>query len=180
VSDAPLRLGVSACLLGHAVRHDGRHKRDPLLTGLLGPLVEWVPVCPEVELGLGIPRPAIRLERARGGIRLIEPRSGDDLSLPMRSLAGERVAQLESLGLSGYVFKKDSPSCGLERVRVWSRESGHPPERSGRGLFAAVLTERLPLLPVEEEDRLHDPRVRENFIERAFAYRRERELRDRA
>ena len=104
-------------------------------------------------------------------MRLVDPRSRDDYAGPMRAFAAERVAQLETLDLSGYVLKSDSPSCGMERVRVWSRDPERAPERSGRGAFAAVLMERLPLLPVEEEDRLHDPRLRENFIERVFAYR---------
>jgi uncharacterized protein YbbK (DUF523 family)/uncharacterized protein YbgA (DUF1722 family) len=176
VSQGPLRLGVSACLLGRAVRHDAGHKREPLLTGLLGGVVEWVPVCPEVELGLGVPRPPIRLERARGGIRLVEPQSAADYTGPMRSFAAERVAHLESLDLSGYVLKSGSPSCGMARVRVWSREPGRRPERSGRGVFAAVLMQRLPLLPVEEEGRLHHARLRENFVERILAYRRLRAL----
>jgi uncharacterized protein YbgA (DUF1722 family)/uncharacterized protein YbbK (DUF523 family) len=174
--EAPLRLGISACLLGHAVRHDGGHKRDPFLTELLGPFVEWVPVCPEVELGMGVPRPSIRLERGQSSLRLVDPRTGDDHAGPMRAFAAERVAHLETLELSGYVLKKDSPSCGMERVRVWSRIPDRPPDRDGRGLFAAVLMQRLPLLPVEEEGRLHDARLRENFVERVFAYRRLRAL----
>lgn len=176
MSEPALRLGISACLLGNAVRHDGGHKRDAFLADELGPFVEWVPVCPEVELGLGVPRPTIRLERGRSGIRLIEPRSGADHSEPMRAFARDRVAALEALGLCGYVLKKDSPSCGMERVRVWPVRAGSPPERNGRGLFAQALIERMPLLPVEEEGRLCDPLLRENFIERIFAYRRLRAL----
>jgi uncharacterized protein YbgA (DUF1722 family)/uncharacterized protein YbbK (DUF523 family) len=177
-TDAPPRVGISACLLGHEVRHDGGHKRDPFLTELLGAFVEWVPVCPEVELGMGVPRPTIRLERAgaSGGLRLVNPRTGDDHAEAMRAFAAERVAQLEALDLSGYVLKKDSPSCGLQRVRVWSAGSGRAPVRDGRGLFAEVLVQRLPMLPVEEEERLHDARLRENFVERVFAYDRMRAL----
>jgi uncharacterized protein YbgA (DUF1722 family)/uncharacterized protein YbbK (DUF523 family) len=176
--EAPLRLGISACLLGHAVRHDGGHKRDPFLTELLGPFVEWVPVCPEVELGMGVPRPSIRLERGQSSLRLVDPRTGDDHAGPMRAFAAERVAHLETLELSGYVLKKDSPSCGMERVRVWSRIPDRPPDRDGRGLFAAVLMQRLPLLPVEEEGRLNDPVLRDNFITRVFSYRRLTALRE--
>jgi len=178
MGERPLRLGISACLLGNAVRHDGGHKRDAFLTDRLGAFVQWVPVCPEVELGLGIPRPPIRLERARGSaaLRLVNPRSGDDLGAAMRSYAADRSEQLAALELCGYVLKKDSPSCGMERVRVWSGEPDTPPERSGRGLFAAALIERLPLLPVEEEGWFDDPSLCENFIERSFAYRRLREL----
>jgi uncharacterized protein YbgA (DUF1722 family)/uncharacterized protein YbbK (DUF523 family) len=175
-SDGSPRLGISACLLGHEVRHDGGHKRDAFLTDLLGRFVEWVPVCPELELGMGVPRPSIRLEEARGGIRLVNPRTGVNHAAAMRAFAADRVAQLETLELCGYVLKKDSPSCGMERVRVWSPGSGRAPARNGRGLFAAVLIERLPMLPVEEEGRLHDARLRENFVVRIFAYRRLRAL----
>jgi uncharacterized protein YbgA (DUF1722 family)/uncharacterized protein YbbK (DUF523 family) len=174
-AESPLRLGVSACLLGHRVRHDAGHKRDAFVTERLGPFVEWVPVCPEVELGLGIPRPTIRLERRSGALRLIEPRSGADLSGPMRAFAADRVAQLEALELCGYVLKADSPSCGMAGVRVWPVDGG-PVTRSGRGLFACHLMQRLPLLPVEEEGRLHDAPLRDNFVERLFAYRRLRAL----
>jgi uncharacterized protein YbgA (DUF1722 family)/uncharacterized protein YbbK (DUF523 family) len=176
VKETPLRLGISACLLGNSVRHDGGHKRDAFLVDGLGPFVEWIPVCPEVELGMGIPRPSIRLERAGNDVRLIEPKSGADHTGPMRAFAADRVAGLEALELSGYVLKKDSPSCGMERVRVWGAGSARPPERSGRGLFAQALVQRMPLLPVEEEGRLHDPVLRENFIERIFAYRRLQDL----
>jgi len=171
VDPAALRLGVSSCLLGQSVRYDGGHKRDSLLTDLLGPYVEWVPVCPEVELGLGIPREPIRLVRRGDEVRLVAERSGTDHTAAMRRLARRRVAELRSLDLSGYVFKKNSPSCGVERVRVHPEKPG-PPRREGRGLFAAVLMEALPLLPVEEEERLRDPGLRESFVERLFAYRR--------
>jgi len=176
MKEAPLRLGISACLLGNSVRHDGGHKRDAFLVDELGPWVEWIPVCPEVELGMGVPRPTIRLERTGSGVRLIEPRSGADHTGPMRAFAADRVEALAALDLCGYVLKKDSPSCGLERVRIWGTSPGHPPERSGRGLFAQALTQQMPLLPVEEEGRLHDPQLRQNFIARIFAYRRLRRL----
>jgi uncharacterized protein YbgA (DUF1722 family)/uncharacterized protein YbbK (DUF523 family) len=176
--DRPIRIGVSSCLLGRRVRYDGGHKRDPFLTDLLGPFVEWVPVCPEVELGLGIPRPAVRLVRdARGaGVRLVEERSGADHTAAMRALAVRRARELGRHELSGYVWKKDSPSCGMERVRIWPASGEGPPSRDGRGLFADVLIEHMPTLPVEEEGRLHDARLRESFVERVFAYRRLRSL----
>jgi len=163
-----IRLGISSCLLGDAVRYDGGHKRDAFLVETLGPLVEWVPVCPEVELGLGVPRPPIRLVGDDPGApRLVVEKTGEDLSARMRRWAGGRLAELGRLGLHGYVLKRGSPSCGLERVRVYG-EDGRP-GRVGRGLFAAALTETLPLLPVEEEGRLTDPGIRESFIERVFA-----------
>lgn len=173
-----LRIGVSSCLLGQHVRYDGGHKKDAFLTGLLARHVEFVPVCPEVELGLGTPRETIRLERggaARGEVRLVAPKSGADHTDAMRRYAEARVEELARLDLCGYVLKKDSPSCGMERVRVHPRGGG-PPARDGRGAFAAVLLARLPLLPVEEEGRLNDLALRESFVERVFAYRRLRDL----
>jgi uncharacterized protein YbgA (DUF1722 family)/uncharacterized protein YbbK (DUF523 family) len=165
---APLRLGISACLLGEAVRWDGGHKRDEFLTDTLGAWVEWVPVCPEVELGLGVPRETIRLEGRPASPRLVAVGSRRDLTADMQALAERRVAVLARLDLSGYVLKKDSPSCGMERVRVHGGSG--PPARIGVGAFARVLMERLSPLPVEEEGRLHDPELRESFIERVFAY----------
>jgi uncharacterized protein YbgA (DUF1722 family)/uncharacterized protein YbbK (DUF523 family) len=165
-----LRVGISACLLGQEVRYDGGHKRDHFLTDTLGQFVEWVPVCPEVELGLGIPRESIRLEGDAAAPRLVAPKSGRDHTAAMARLARQRVAALAGQDLAGFVLKKDSPSCGMERVRVF-RGSG-PPARSGVGAFARTLMERLPLLPVEEEGRLSDPTLRENFVERLFAYAR--------
>jgi uncharacterized protein YbgA (DUF1722 family)/uncharacterized protein YbbK (DUF523 family) len=172
-TEAPLRLGVSTCLLGLEVRFDGGHKRDAFLVEQLGPFVEWVSVCPELEAGMGVPRPAVRLERRDGALHVVDPRSGADHTRSMNAWAKRRVAELCALDLDGYVLKKDSPSCGMERVKVWSSGS---PTRDGRGLFAAALLEALPDLPVEEEGRLHDPRLRENFIERIFAFRRLKEL----
>ncbi|HTQ81185.1 MAG TPA: DUF523 and DUF1722 domain-containing protein [Thermoanaerobaculia bacterium] len=169
---AKLRLGVSACLLGQEVRYNGGHKRDRFLTDVLGPYVDWVPVCPEVELGLGTPRPALRLVRIGGGTRLITPETATDWTEPMREYAERRVAELAGLELAGYVLKKDSPSCGMERVKLYREEEGSAPLRDGRGLFAEVLLERLPALPVEEEGRLADPAPRENFVSRIFAYDR--------
>jgi uncharacterized protein YbgA (DUF1722 family)/uncharacterized protein YbbK (DUF523 family) len=165
-----LRIGISSCLLGQKVRWDGGHKRDRFLVDELGPLVEWVPVCPEVELGLGTPRPTLRLERRGHDVRMVEPRTETDHTDAMRAYARRRVKALADEDLSGYVLKKDSPSCGLERVRVYA--GGGPAARSGRGLFAEALLERLPHLPVEEEGRLGDARLRESFVVRVFAYQR--------
>ncbi|BDG05322.1 YbgA family protein [Anaeromyxobacter oryzae] len=166
-----LRVGVSACLLGHKVRYDGQHKRDAFLVDVLGPFVDWVPVCPELEVGMGVPREPIHLVGRTAAPRLVGERSGTDHTEAMRRYAERRVAALAGEDLSGYVTKKDSPSCGLERVRVHP-EKGGPPRRDGVGAFAAVLRARLPLLPVEEEGRLNDPALRESFIERVFAYDR--------
>jgi len=169
-----IRLGVSSCLLGQEVRFDGGHKHDRYLTGVLGNWVRWVPVCPELEIGLGVPRPAIRLETAGDGVRLVEPASGTDLSRSMRLFSHEKVDELQHEGLDGYILKKGSPSCGMERVRVYGRTGA--PSRDGVGEYARVLMERWPDLPVEEEGRLNDPRLRENFIERIFCRHRWRTL----
>jgi uncharacterized protein YbgA (DUF1722 family)/uncharacterized protein YbbK (DUF523 family) len=168
---SPIRIGVSSCLLGDEVRFDGGHKRDPFLVGTFGPFVEWVRVCPEVEVGMGTPREPIRLVRSGEGIRLLGTRSGDDWTDRMQRFARARAAALSGEGLSGYVLKKDSPSCGMERVKVHP-SSGGVSERTGVGLFAAALRATLPSLPIEEEGRLSDPRLRENFVERVFAYHR--------
>lgn len=173
--DVPrIRIGISSCLLGDSVRFDGGHKRNRLLIDTLGPFVDWVPVCPEVEAGFGTPREAMRLERVGGSIRLITTRTGEDVTARLADTASQRVRVLAREDLSGYILKKDSPSCGLERVKVY--EAGGSPALTGRGLFAARLLEQLPSLPVEEEGRLSDPRVLEHFVERAFAYRRLRAL----
>jgi len=170
-----LRLGVSACLLGNEVRFDGGHKRHPFLTDLLGPFVEWVPVCPEVEAGFGTPREAMHLVHAGGDVRLVTVRTRNDVTSQLQKAVTARLGQLATLDLDGYVLKKDSPSCGLFRVKVYGASGA--PTRDGRGLFAAGLADAQPLLPLEEEGRLNDPRLRETFIERVFAFRRVRELR---
>ena len=172
-----LRLGISACLLGDEVRYDGGHKRDANLIDRLGPFVEWIKVCPEVECGMGTPREPIRLVNQAGRIRLLAVKTGLDHTDRMTSYAQTRVDQLALEDLCGYVLKKNSPSCGMTGVTVYGSSSRRrPPVRSGAGLFAAALMARFPDLPVEEEDRLEDPLVREHFIERAFAYRRLRRL----
>ena len=166
---APPRIGVSTCLLGQQVRYDGGHRRDSYLVDEFGPHVEWVPFCPEVELGMGILRPPIRLEANADVVRLIAPDSGRDWTREMQKLGRSRARQLVRADLCGYVLKRASPSCGMERVKVWN---GGRAAKRGVGVFAAQLLERLPLLPVEEEGRLNDRGLRESFIERVFAYQR--------
>jgi uncharacterized protein YbbK (DUF523 family) len=163
-----LRIGVSACLLGENVRWDGGHKRHPFVLETLGGLAELVPVCPELELGLGVPREPIQLVRAGGSVELLGVRSGEDLTGRMRRYARERVQVLAMLGLSGYVLKSRSPSCGLVAVEVHDGRGGV--EKKGVGLFAAALLEGLPGLPVEEESRLEDAAARKSFVERVLAY----------
>jgi uncharacterized protein YbgA (DUF1722 family)/uncharacterized protein YbbK (DUF523 family) len=172
--ERPLRLGVSSCLLGNEVRFDAGHKRDRFLTDILAPFVEWVPICPEVEAGMGIPRAALRLVREGEQVRLLEIASSRDHTRRMERYAARRVRTLQGLDLSGYILKKDSPSCGMTRVKIYGAKG--MPKRDGRGLFASALMEAYPNLPVEEEGRLNDPMLRENFIERVFAYRRLRRL----
>jgi uncharacterized protein YbgA (DUF1722 family)/uncharacterized protein YbbK (DUF523 family) len=177
-----LRLGVSRCLLGDEVRFDGQHKRDPFLAETLAPFVSWVPVCPELEAGMGVPREPVRLvadtRRGGGALRVVGTTSGADHTAALEEHAQTRVATLAQLELAGFVLKKDSPSCGLFRVRIHSAErgAGDVPSRTGRGVFATALCAALPQLPVEEEGRLHDPVLRENFIERLFAHQRLRVL----
>lgn len=165
MSDKP-RIGVSACLIGHPVRFDGGHKRDAFISDLLPRYFELVPVCPEAELGLGVPRPAIRLRRTESGLRLVTGATGADLSAPMAAFSARRLEGLD--GLCGFIFKKGSPSCGMERVPVVVSEAG-PRARDGVGLFARAFMDRYPLIPTEEEGRLHDPLLRESFFERVYA-----------
>ncbi|MBL7042939.1 MAG: DUF523 and DUF1722 domain-containing protein [Pirellulaceae bacterium] len=165
----PIRIGISSCLLGNKVRYDGGHKHDRYLTDTLGKYFEWVPVCPEVELGLGVPRETIQLVQAQGEqqVRLMTSRTELDLTRRMRTLVSRRATALAKEDLSGFVLKSKSPSCGTERVKV--HQAKGPPKKSGQGFFVKALLQRLPNLPVEEEGRLCDPRLRENWVERVFA-----------
>jgi len=168
-----IRLGISTCLLGENVRFDGGHKLDPFLTDTLGQYVEYVPVCPEVECGFGIPRESFRLVGEPENPRLLTTRTQVDHTERMVQWARKRVQDLEKEDLCGYIFKSDSPSSGMERVKVYDRNG--VPAKVGVGIFARIFMEHFPLLPVEEEGRLHDPGLRENFIERIFALKRWRE-----
>jgi uncharacterized protein YbgA (DUF1722 family)/uncharacterized protein YbbK (DUF523 family) len=170
----PIRIGISSCLLGDEVRFDGGHKRDAFLTDVLGPQVEWVSVCPEVDVGMGTPREPLRLLRDGEAVRMMTVRTGVDYTESMNTWARQRVEELARENLAGYVLKSKSPSCGMERVTVFDANGTAAP--AGRGLFADVLLQRFPALPVEEEGRLDDPVLRENFIERVFAYRRLQDL----
>jgi len=195
-----IRIGVSSCLLGAAVRYDGQHKRNDFLVDELGPQVEWVPVCPEVEVGMGVPRESVRLVRGPRGrslmrgaeagpapkpiaggfgnpprvpILMLGNQSGADWTARMETLAARRVDELAHAGLSGYVLKSRSPSCGLEGVPLFpDADAASQPSNEGVGLFAAELLRQLPNLPIEEEGRLADPRLRARFIERVFGYDR--------
>lgn len=170
-----ISIGISACLLGKNVRFDGGHKLDRFLRDTLGRYVQYVPVCPEAESGMGIPRESMRLVGSPESPRLLTSRTGVDKTDMMVSWAKKRLHELENENLCGFIFKSDSPSSGMERVRVYD-ENGIP-SRKGVGIFARMFMERFPLLPVEEEGRLHDSLLRENFIERMFTLKRWREAR---
>ncbi|HUF24163.1 MAG TPA: DUF523 domain-containing protein [Vicinamibacterales bacterium] len=162
------RVGISSCLLGQAVRHDGGHKRDESLIADLEPHVEWVPVCPEIEIGLGTPRPPIELQDIGGAIRLIMPSTGRDLTGVMREYAERKVEALADMRLAGYVLKSRSPSCGLGSTPVVNSSAGR--DELNSGVFAAVLRARLPGLPIEEETRLRDAAARDSFLQRILSY----------
>ncbi len=168
---ARIRLGISSCLLGNAVRFDGNHKLDLYIRDTLGAVFEFVPVCPEVAIGLGVPRPPIRLVGNPAAPRAV---GVHDPTLDVTTkLAdhGQRIGR-ELDDICGYILKSKSPSCGMERVKIYG--GGNP--RKGRGVFAASFMAARPLVPVEEDGRLADPVLRENFIERVFAFDRWRQL----
>ena len=168
-SSDPVRVGISACLLGEEVRYDGGHKRAQFLIDAFGDAVEWVPVCPEVEAGFGTPREPVQLWRASGSIGLVTVTTLRDLTAPMDEFIHRRLPELRGGELSGYVLKANSPSCGLEGVKIFDRDG--VVVESGRGLFADALIRQFPQLPIEDEGRLADPRVLEEFVRRVRAYR---------
>jgi len=165
-----IRIGISSCLLGEKVRYDGGHKQDRYLTDTLGRYVEWVPVCPEVEYGLPIPREAMRLVGDPEAPRLVTVRTGKDHTDGMRAWAREKLSALEGKDLCGFIFKSRSPSSGYKGVKVYT-SSGMPVQK-GTGIFAGAFIHHFPLIPVEDDGRLYDPELRENFIERVFVYKR--------
>jgi uncharacterized protein YbgA (DUF1722 family)/uncharacterized protein YbbK (DUF523 family) len=169
--DSRPKVGISRCLLGENVRYDGGHKLDHFLRDMLGRHVDFVPVCPEVECGLPVPREAMRLVGEPDKPRLVTIKSKTDITPRLTSWAEARVDELAGEGLCGFVFKFGSPSSGMGRVKVYP-EAGGAPMLKGRGLFAGRLMDALPLLPVEDEGRLNSPALRENFIERIFVMHR--------
>ena len=169
-----IRLGISTCLLGREVRYDGTHKLDRYLRDTLGVYVEYVPVCPEVECGMTIPREALRLVGDHNNPRLMTINSKIDYTDQMQEWGRKKLDELAGEALCGYIFKSRSPSSGMERIKVYDKKG--VPVKNGVGIFARMFMERFPLLPVEDEGRLHDPLLRENFIERIFVMKRWREL----
>jgi uncharacterized protein YbgA (DUF1722 family)/uncharacterized protein YbbK (DUF523 family) len=165
-----IKIGISSCLLGEPVRYDGNHKQDPYLTDILGKYVEWVPVCPEVEYGLPIPREAMRLTGNPDAPRLVTRKTGVDHTEGMQTWAWKKLKDLEKHNLCGFIFKSRSPSSGYKGVKVYS--SSGMPSMKGRGIFAGAFLRHFPLVPVEDEGRLNDAVLRENFIERIFVFNR--------
>ncbi|OFW05091.1 MAG: hypothetical protein A3H96_06180 [Acidobacteria bacterium RIFCSPLOWO2_02_FULL_67_36] len=163
-----IRVGISACLLGQEVRYDGGHTRDPFLADVLGQRVTWVPVCPEVEAGLGTPREPVDLVKKGRRIRMVGLATGMDYTATVEQWTAKRLDELEQEDLDGYVLKSGSPSCGVDDVRLHHADGATT--KTGRGVFAHALMRRMPSLPVEHERRLQDPAVREQFIERVHAY----------
>lgn len=171
---AEVKVGVSSCLLGQEVRFDGGHKRNAFVAKRLANYFEFVHFCPEAAAGLGIPRPTIHLKHMGGTVRLVQVKNNDiDVTDQITEISRRAAGGMAEL--SGYILKKDSPSCGMERVRIY-KDYGLPPDRNGRGLFAQALLEAHPNLPVEEEGRLSDAALRENFIQRVYAYHRWQQL----
>lgn len=168
-----IKLGISSCLLGEKVRYDGGHKLEYFLTDTLGRYVEWTSVCPEVECGLPVPREAMRLVGDPDNPRLVTVQTGVDHSARIAAWAKKKFVALEREDICGFVFKSRSPSSGMRGVKIYT-EAGMP-NATGSGLFAKAFMEKFPFIPVEDEARLHDPSLRENFIERIFVYRRWRE-----
>jgi uncharacterized protein YbgA (DUF1722 family)/uncharacterized protein YbbK (DUF523 family) len=169
-----IRLGISTCLLGENVRYDGGHKRDRFIIDTLGQFVEFVPVCPEVECGLPVPRESMQLAGDPESPRLVTSRTKIDHTEKMLNWARKRVEELEKENLCGFIFKSNSPSSGMERVKIYN-EYGMA-QKTGIGMFARIFMDHFPLIPVEEDGRLHDIKLRENFIERIFVLKRWREL----
>ncbi len=172
-----IKIGISSCLLGNNVRWNGGHQRDRYLTDTLGQYVEWVPVCPEVEVGLGIPRETLRLVGDHENPRLVTTKTGVDHTASMKKWARGRLDKLAKENLCGFIFKSDSPSSGMVRVKVYS-EKGMP-QKKGVGIFARAFMDRFPLIPVEDDGRLRNPSIRENFIDQVFTLKRWRETRGR-
>ena len=171
--ESPIKIGVSSCLIGNNVRYNGGHAHDRFITGTLGQYVEFVTVCPEVECGLGVPRLTMHLRGDVDNPRLITTKTGEDHTERMVTWARERLEELADENLCGFIFKSKSPSSGMARVKVFN-DKGQPVNK-GRGIFADMFMKRFPLFPVEEDGRLNDPKLRENFIEQIFAMKRWRD-----
>jgi len=169
-----IRIGISRCLLGEEVRFDGGHKRDSYIVEVLGKDFEWVPVCPEVEIGLGTPRESIQLVQTQMGIRLRGTQSKNDITEVMQDYAKQKILELERVAIHGFIFKKGSPSCGMKTVEIYD-ESGTAIGQ-GSGMFADLLIQCFPSLPVVDEEGLRNPAIREDFLRRVLRYFEKRGL----
>ena len=169
-NEEPLKIGISSCLLGEKVRYDGGHKLDRFLRDTLGTYVSFVPVCPEVETGFPVPREAMRLVGDAKDPRLVTRKTGVDHTERMKEWAQIRLDLLAKEELCGFIFKSRSPSSGMRGVKVYNPKG--MPSSSSAGIFARAFMDRFPLVPVEDDGRLHDAGLRENFIERVFAFGR--------
>ena len=165
-----IKIGISSCLLGEKVRYDAGHQLDRYITDTLGQYFEWVPVCPEIEYGLPVPREPMRLVGDPDSPRLLTIRTGIDHTEGMLKWAEKKLKELEKEELGGFIFKSRSPSSGIGGVKVYT-SSGMPSQR-GIGLFGGAFMNKFPVIPVIDDGRLHDPGLRENFIERVFVYKR--------
>ncbi|MDC0336020.1 DUF523 and DUF1722 domain-containing protein [Pseudodesulfovibrio sp.] len=172
-TNGKIKLGIAKCLMGENVRYDGSQKLDRYLRDILGDYVEWVPVCPEVETGMPIPREAVRLVGDVDAPRLVGRQSGEDWTERMQSWGKNRLELLKKEDICGYIFKYGSPSSGMTRVKVYNDKG--MPSLSGQGIWARMVMEAFPHLPFEDDGRLHDPRLRENFISRVFTLKRWRD-----
>ncbi|SCA56560.1 conserved hypothetical protein [Candidatus Terasakiella magnetica] len=173
--DQKLNIGVSACLMGQEVRFNGGHCQNHFLRTTVAEYASFFPTCPEVAIGMGIPRETVRLEYDENeNVRMRAPKSGEDYTETMNAYAKDWSDQLDQLDLDGFVFTKNSPSCGVFRVKIYKNDQ--PAERRGTGLFAKAIMDKFPELPVEEDGRLSDPVLRESFITRIFAFRRVKDL----
>lgn len=170
-----VKIGVSACLLGQEVRYNGGHQLNRYLVNTLGSFVEYVPVCPEVGTGMGIPREPVRLVGDVNTPRIVGRESGEDWTDRMRTWSEKKLDELAEQDLCGFIFKAKSPSSGMAKVKVYPPEGGQP-RYDGRGFFAGMFQDRFPLLPVEDDGRLNDAKLRENFITRIFTMKRWRDM----
>lgn len=168
--ESRIKVGISSCLLGEKVRWNGDHRQDRVVKDLLGQFFEWVPTCPEVEIGMGIPREAVQLTGNPKAPRMVGNTTGTDWTQRMNLYSKKRSIELAKMNVCGYIFKSRSPSCGIARIKVYGNNDDST--LGGRGLFANAFLQQCALVPIEDEDRLQDPRIRENFITRVFAYHR--------
>lgn len=170
-----IQIGISSCLLGDKVRYDGGHKKNSFITDVLSQYFTFKAFCPEMAIGLGVPRETIRLIKLNDEIKCVGTKTKElDVTKQLYQMAEEQRGWHQEL--FGYILKKDSPSCGMERVKLYHPTENVMPEKIASGLYAKRLMDNFPNMPIEEEGRLFDFRLRENFIKRVFIYARWRTL----